>query len=41
VGIQQPDENADDAADCMVKAIEKLRFPKTGSWHAKVSFDIP
>jgi hypothetical protein len=41
VGIQQPDETGDDAADCMVEKILEMKFPKTGSWHAKVSFDVP
>lgn len=41
VGIQQPDETADAAADCLVDAIRELKFPKTGSWPAKVSFDVP
>jgi len=35
VGIQQPDETADDAADCMVGVLRKITFPKTGSWPAK------
>jgi predicted small lipoprotein YifL len=41
VGIQQPDETADEAADCMVEAIREMTFPKTGSWPAKVSFELP
>jgi len=41
VGIQQPDETADDITDCMVGVIRSLSFPKTGSWPAKVSFDVP
>jgi len=41
VGIQQPDETADDATDCITDVIRTLTFPKTGSWPAKVSFDVP
>ena len=41
VGIQQPDETADDVANCLVDVILSLVFPETGSWPAKVSFDVP
>lgn len=41
VGIQQPDETADEASDCIVDVLKGLKFPKTGSWPAKVTFEIP
>lgn len=41
VGMQQPDETADDAADCMVEIIKGMKLPKTGSWVTKVSFEVP
>jgi len=41
VGIQQPDETADEAADCLAETIKELKFPTTGSWPAKVTFDVP
>lgn len=41
VGVQQPDETADDAASCMVQVLGGIKFPKPGSWPAKVSFYIP
>ena len=41
VGIQQPDETADEAADCMAEAIREIEMPSPGSWPAKVSFEVP
>jgi len=41
VGIQQPDETADQASDCIANTIRGLTFQSTGSWPAKVSFEIP
>jgi len=41
VGMQQPDETADDAADCMVEVIRGMKLPSPGSWPAKVSFSVP
>jgi hypothetical protein len=40
-GIAAADEKGEDVADCMVELILKLKFPKTGSWPAKVSFEVP
>jgi len=40
-GIATVDDKGEDAADCMVEVILKLKFPKTGSWPAKVGFEVP
>jgi hypothetical protein len=41
VGIAPPDETGEQAADCIVDVIKGLTFPTTGSWPAKVTFDVP
>lgn len=40
-GAYGPDENAEDAVDCISRTLQTLRFPKPGSWTAKASFPIP
>jgi hypothetical protein len=40
-GVAPPDENAEQAADCVVEAIERLRFGAIGRRPAKVSFEVP
>lgn len=40
-GVAPPRENVEDAVDCMVERIEKLRFGKLGNRPAKISFELP
>lgn len=41
VGIAVPGEEQEQAADCLADVISGLTFPTTGSWPAKVSFELP
>ena len=40
-GISVPGENSEQVADCMIEVIRNLELPTTGSWPAKVSFEVP
>ena len=40
-GVATPHEKGEEAADCMVDAIRKLRFGSPGRRLAKVSFELP
>jgi hypothetical protein len=40
-GVATPSERGEEAADCVVDAIRKLRFGSPGSRAAKVSFSLP
>jgi len=40
-GVATPHERGEEAADCMVDTIRKLRFGSPGSRAAKVSFELP
>lgn len=40
-GVAPPNEEAEEASDCVVEAIERLRFGPMGRRPAKVSFHVP
>jgi hypothetical protein len=40
-GVAPPSEEAEEAADCIVETIEKLRFRSPGRRAAKVTFEVP
>lgn len=39
-GVTPPDENGEDAVDCLVSALKDADFPSPGSWPAKVTFGL-
>jgi hypothetical protein len=39
-GVAPPDEEAEDAVDCLVKVLKAASFPSPGSWPAKVTFAL-
>jgi hypothetical protein len=40
-GMSAPDEKGEAIVDCLVDVVRSLKLPSTGSWPARVSFDIP
>jgi len=40
-GVAPPNKDAEEASDCVVEAIERLRFGPMGRRPAKVSFQVP
>ncbi len=38
-GAYGPDENSEDAVDCVVDVLRETKFPKPGSWTAKATFE--
>jgi hypothetical protein len=39
-GIAPPDASGEEAADCLVEALEAAKFPSPGSWPAKVTLKL-
>lgn len=39
-GVAPPDEEAEEASDCVVEAVKKLELSSPGSWPAKVTFEL-
>jgi hypothetical protein len=39
-GIAPPDESGEEAADCLVEALQAAKFPSPGSWPAKVTLKL-
>ena len=39
-GVAPPDEEAEEASDCVVAAVKELELGSPGSWPAKVSFEL-
>jgi hypothetical protein len=35
-----PDEQGEDAVDCIVDVLKQAKFPSPGSWPAKVTFTL-
>jgi hypothetical protein len=40
VGVTPPNEDGDEAVDCLVSTLKEARFPSPGSWPAKVTFAL-
>ena len=40
VGVTPPDENGEEAVDCLVSTLKDATFPSPGSWPAKVTFAL-
>lgn len=40
-GIAPPDADAEETADCLAEAVEKMRFGSPGRRAAKVTFEVP
>jgi hypothetical protein len=39
-GVTPPNENGEDAVDCLVGALKGAKFPSPGSWPAKVTLSL-
>jgi len=40
-GMSAPDEKGEGIVDCLTDVVRGLKLPQTGSWPARVSFEIP
>ena len=40
VGVTPPNEDGEDAVDCLVDALKAAKFPSPGSWPAKVTLSL-